>query len=177
MSRIGKNPVVVPKGVEVTLSGQDISAKGPKGTLAMTLVDDVIATKEDDTIRVAPRNESKRARTMWGMQRSLVDNLVVGVSTGFTKELEIVGVGYRAQTQGKDLVLALGFSHEVRHPIPEGITIECPSPTQIKISGADRQRVGQPAAEIRAYRKPEPFKGKGVKYVGEYIFRKEGKKK
>ena len=177
MSRIGKNPVVVPKGVEVTLSGQDISAKGPKGTLAMTLVDDVIATKEDDTIRVAPRNESKRARTMWGMQRSLVDNLVVGVSTGFTKELEIVGVGYRAQTQGKDLVLALGFSHEVRHPIPEGITIECPSPTQIKISGADRQRVGQTAAEIRAYRKPEPFNGKGVKYVGEYIFRKEGKKK
>lgn len=177
MSRIGKNPVVVPKGVEVTLSGQDISAKGPKGTLAMTLVDDVVATQEDDTIRVAPRNESKRARTMWGMQRSLVDNLVVGVSTGFTKELEIVGVGYRAQTQGKDLVLALGFSHEVRHPIPEGITIECPSPTQIKISGADRQRVGQTAAEIRAYRKPEPFKGKGVKYVGEYIFRKEGKKK
>lgn len=177
MSRIGKNPVVVPKGVEVTLSGQDISAKGPKGTLAMTLVDDVIATQEDDTIRVAPRNESKRARTMWGMQRSLVDNLVVGVSTGFTKELEIVGVGYRAQTRGKDLVLALGFSHEVRHPIPEGITIECPSPTQIKISGADRQRVGQTAAEIRAYRKPEPFKGKGVKYVGEYIFRKEGKKK
>jgi large subunit ribosomal protein L6 len=177
MSRIGKNPVVVPKGVEVTLSGQDISAKGPKGTLAMTLVDDVVATQEDDTIRVAPRNETKRARTMWGMQRSLVDNLVVGVSTGFTKELEIVGVGYRAQTQGKDLVLALGFSHEVRHPIPEGITIECPSPTQIKISGADRQRVGQTAAEIRAYRKPEPFKGKGVKYVGEYIFRKEGKKK
>jgi large subunit ribosomal protein L6 len=177
MSRIGKNPVVVPKGVEVTLSGQDISAKGPKGTLAMTLVDDVVATQEDDTIRVAPRNETKRARTMWGMQRSLVDHLVVGVSTGFTKELEIVGVGYRAQTQGKDLVLALGFSHEVRHPIPEGITIECPSPTQIKISGADRQRVGQTAAEIRAYRKPEPFKGKGVKYVGEYIFRKEGKKK
>jgi large subunit ribosomal protein L6 len=177
MSRIGKNSVVVPKGVEVTLSGQDISAKGPKGTLAMTLVDDVVATQEDDTIRVAPRNETKRARTMWGMQRSLVDNLVVGVSTGFTKELEIVGVGYRAQTQGKDLVLALGFSHEVRHPIPEGITIECPSPTQIKISGADRQRVGQTAAEIRAYRKPEPFKGKGVKYVGEYIFRKEGKKK
>jgi large subunit ribosomal protein L6 len=177
MSRIGKNPVVVPKGVEVTLSGQDISAKGPKGALAMTLVDDVEATREDDLIRVTPRNESKRARTMWGMQRSLVDNLVVGVSTGFTKELEIVGVGYRAQTKGKDLVLALGFSHEVRHAIPDGITIECPSPTQIKISGADRQRVGQTAAEIRAYRKPEPFKGKGVKYVGEYIFRKEGKKK
>jgi large subunit ribosomal protein L6 len=177
MSRIGKNPVVVPKGVEVTLSGQEVSAKGPNGTLAMTLAEDIVATREDDVIRVLPRNDSRRARTMWGMQRSLVDNLVVGVTTGFTKELEIVGVGYRAQVKGKDLVLALGFSHEVRHLIPEGIKIECASPTQIKVSGADRQRVGQTAAEIRAYRKPEPFKGKGVKYVGEYIFRKEGKKK
>jgi large subunit ribosomal protein L6 len=177
MSRIGKNPVVVPEGVEVTLSGQEVSAKGPNGTLAMTLVEDVMATREDNVIRVVPRNDSRRARTMWGMQRSLIDNLVVGVSTGFTKELEIVGVGYRAQVKGKDLVLALGFSHEVRHLIPEGIKIECASPTQIKVSGADRQRVGQTAAEIRAYRKPEPFKGKGVKYVGEYIFRKEGKKK
>ena len=177
MSRIGKNPVVVPKGVEVTLSGQEVSAKGPNGTLAMTLVEDVVATHEDDLIRVLPRNESRRARTMWGMQRSLVDNLIVGVSAGFTKELEIVGVGYRAQVKGKNLVLALGFSHEVQHAIPEGIKIECVSPTQIKVSGADRQRVGQTAAEIRAYRKPEPFKGKGVKYVGEYIFRKEGKKK
>ena len=177
MSRIGKNPVVVPKGVEVTLSGQEVSAKGPNGTLAMTLVEDVIVTREDDLIRVLPRNDSRRARTMWGMQRSLVDNLMVGVSAGFTKELEIVGVGYRAQVKGKNLVLALGFSHEVQHVIPEGIKIECASPTQIKVSGADRQRVGQTAAEIRAYRKPEPFKGKGVKYVGEYIFRKEGKKK
>ena len=177
MSRIGKNPVVVPKGVEVTLSGQEVSAKGPNGTLAMTLVEDVVVTREDDLIRVLPRNDSRRARTMWGMQRSLVDNLMVGVSAGFTKELEIVGVGYRAQVKGKTLVLALGFSHEVQHVIPEGIKIECASPTQIKVSGADRQRVGQTAAEIRAYRKPEPFKGKGVKYVGEYIFRKEGKKK
>jgi large subunit ribosomal protein L6 len=177
MSRIGKNPVVVPKGVEVTLSGQEVSAKGPNGTLAMTLVEDVVVTREDDLIRVLPRNDSRRARTMWGMQRSLVDNLMVGVSAGFTKELEIVGVGYRAQVKGKSLVLALGFSHEVQHVIPEGIKIECASPTQIKVSGADRQRVGQTAAEIRAYRKPEPFKGKGVKYVGEYIFRKEGKKK
>ena len=177
MSRIGKNPVVVPKGVEVTLSGQEVSAKGPNGTLAMTLVEDVVVTREDDLIRVLPRNDSRRARTMWGMQRSLVDNLMVGVSAGFTKELEIVGVGYRAQVKGKNLVLALGFSHEVQHAIPEGIKIECASPTQIKVSGADRQRVGQTAAEIRAYRKPEPFKGKGVKYVGEYIFRKEGKKK
>ena len=177
MSRIGKTPVVVPKGVEVTLSGQEVSAKGPNGTLAMTLVEDVVVTREDDLIRVLPRNDSRRARTMWGMQRSLVDNLMVGVSAGFTKELEIVGVGYRAQVKGKNLVLALGFSHEVQHVIPEGIKIECASPTQIKVSGADRQRVGQTAAEIRAYRKPEPFKGKGVKYVGEYIFRKEGKKK
>ncbi|MEQ8249447.1 MAG: 50S ribosomal protein L6 [Alphaproteobacteria bacterium] len=177
MSRIGKNPVVVPKGVDVTLSGQNISAKGPKGALAMTLVDDVVATKDGDLIRVVPSNESPRARMMWGMQRTLVDNLVVGVATGFVKELEIVGVGYRAQMRGKDLVLALGFSHEVVHKIPEGVSVECPTQTQIKISGADRQRVGQTAAEIRAYRKPEPFKGKGVKYVGEYIFRKEGKKK
>ena len=177
MSRIGKNPVAVPKGVEVTLSGQQLSAKGPIGALAMTLVDDVVATREGDLIRVVPRNDTTRARTMWGMQRTLVDNLLVGVATGFTKELEIVGVGYRAQVRGKDLVLALGYSHEVVHQIPEGIKVECPTSTQIKIFGADRQRVGQTAAEVRAYRKPEPFKGKGVKYVGEYIFRKEGKKK
>ena len=177
MSRIGKNPVAVPKGVEVTLSGQQLSAKGPIGALAMTLVDDVVATREGDLIRVVPRNDTTRARTMWGMQRTLVDNLLVGVAIGFTKELEIVGVGYRAQVRGKDLVLALGYSHEVVHQIPEGIKVECPTPTQIKIFGADRQLVGQTAAEVRAYRKPEPFKGKGVKYVGEYIFRKEGKKK
>ncbi len=177
MSRIGKKPIPVPKGVDVSLSGQDVSVKGPNGTLAMTLVDEVLARMENDEIVVEPRDESKTARTMWGMQRTLVSNLVEGVSTGFSKELEIVGVGYRAQVQGKDLVLALGFSHEVRYPMPDGIKIECPSQTQIKVSGADRQQVGQVAAEIRAYRKPEPFKGKGVKYVGEYIFRKEGKKK
>lgn len=177
MSRIGKKPVPVPKGVNVSLEGQDISVKGPKGTLELTLVDQVLARLENDEIVVAPRDESKEARMMWGMQRTLVSNLIEGVTEGFTKDLEIVGVGYRASVQGKDLVLALGFSHEVRYPMPEGIKIECPTQTQIKISGADRQRVGQVAAEIRAYRKPEPFKGKGVKYAGEYIFRKEGKKK
>jgi len=177
MSRIGKQPIPVPKGVNVSLTGQDISVKGPNGTLAMTLVDEVLARHENDEIVVEPRDDSKTARTMWGMQRTLVSNLVEGVTEGFTKELEIVGVGYRAQVQGKDLVLALGFSHEVRYPMPDGIKIECPTQTQIKVSGADRQQVGQVAAEIRAYRKPEPFKGKGVKYVGEYIFRKEGKKK
>lgn len=177
MSRIGKKPVAVPKGVNVTLSGQDISVKGPNGTLAMTLIDDVLAKHENDEIYVLPRDELKSARTMWGMQRTLVSNLIEGVTDGFSKELEITGVGYRAAVQGKELVLALGFSHDVRYPIPDGIKIECPSQTQIKVSGADRQRVGQVAAEIRAFRKPEPFKGKGVKYVGEYIFRKEGKKK
>jgi large subunit ribosomal protein L6 len=177
MSRIGKKPVPVPKGVNVSLEGQDISVKGPKGTLELTLVDQVLARLENDEIVVAPRDESKEARMMWGMQRTLVSNLIEGVTDGFSKDLEIVGVGYRASVQGKDLVLALGFSHEVRYPVPEGIKIECPTQTQIKVSGADRQRVGQVAAEIRAYRKPEPFKGKGVKYAGEYIFRKEGKKK
>lgn len=177
MSRIGKQPVAVPKGVDVTLSGQDISVKGPNGTLAMTLVDEILAKHENDEIHVLPRDESKTARTMWGMQRTLVSNLIEGVTEGFSKDLEIVGVGYRAAVQGKDLVLALGFSHEVRYPVPEGIKIECPSQTQIKVSGANRQQVGQVAAEIRAFRKPEPFKGKGVKYAGEYIFRKEGKKK
>jgi large subunit ribosomal protein L6 len=177
MSRIGKKPVPVPKGVNVSLEGQDISVKGPKGTLELTLVDQVLARLENDEIVVAPRDESKEARMMWGMQRTLVSNLIEGVTEGFSKDLEIVGVGYRASVQGKDLVLALGFSHEVRYPVPEGIKIECPTQTQIKVSGADRQRVGQVAAEIRAYRKPEPFKGKGVKYAGEYIFRKEGKKK
>lgn len=177
MSRIGKQPVVVPKGVDVTVSGQDVSAKGPKGALALTLVDEVEAVREDGTIAVRPRNDTKRARMMWGMQRTLVNNLVAGVSQGFSSELEIVGVGYRAQIRGKELVLALGYSHEVRYPVPEGIAIECPTQTQVKVSGMDKQRVGQVAAEIRAFRKPEPYKGKGVKYAGEYIFRKEGKKK
>ena len=177
MSRIGKLPVTVPKGVEVQLSGQDVSAKGPKGALSMTLVDDVEASREDDKIWIKPRSASKRAQTMWGMQRTLVNNMVVGVSEGYKVDLQINGVGYRAQIQGKDLVLALGYSHEVRYPVPEGIEIKCASLTAISVTGSDRQRVGQVAAEIRSFRKPEPYKGKGIKYVDEYIFRKEGKKK
>ena len=177
MSRIGKLPVTVPKGVEIQLSGQDVSAKGPKGALSMTLVDDVEASREDDKIWIKPRSASKRAQTMWGMQRTLVNNMVVGVSEGYKVDLQINGVGYRAQIQGKDLVLALGYSHEVRYPVPEGIEINCATLTAISVTGSDRQRVGQVAAEIRSFRKPEPYKGKGIKYVDEYIFRKEGKKK
>lgn len=177
MSRIGKLPVKVPSGVEVQLSGQDVSVKGPKGALSMTLVDDVEASREDDKIWIKPRGESKRAQTMWGMQRTLVNNMVVGVSEGYKVALQINGVGYRAQVQGKDLVLALGYSHEVRYPVPEGIQVNCETPTAISVTGSDRQRVGQVAAEIRSFRKPEPYKGKGIKYVDEYIFRKEGKKK
>lgn len=177
MSRIGKNPIVVPSGVEVQMSGQDISVKGPKGVLSMTLVDDVEGSREDDKIWIKPRVETKRSQTMWGMQRTLVNNMVVGVSEGYKVALQINGVGYRAQIQGKDLVLALGYSHEVRYPVPEGIEIKCETQTAIAVSGSDRQRVGQVAAEIRSFRKPEPYKGKGIKYVDEYIFRKEGKKK
>lgn len=177
MSRIGKNPIVVPSGVEVQMSGQDISVKGPKGVLSMTLVDDVEGSREDDKIWIKPRVETKRSQTMWGMQRTLVNNMVVGVSEGYKVSLQINGVGYRAQIQGKDLVLALGYSHEVRYPVPEGIEIKCETQTAIAVSGSDRQRVGQVAAEIRSFRKPEPYKGKGIKYVDEYIFRKEGKKK
>ncbi len=177
MSRIGKLPVMVPNGVEIQLSGQDVSVKGPKGVLSMTLVDDVEASREDDKIWIKPRGASKRAQTMWGMQRTLVNNMVVGVSQGYKVDLQINGVGYRAQIQGKDLVLALGYSHEVRYPVPEGIEIKCASLTAISVTGSDRQRVGQVAAEIRSFRKPEPYKGKGIKYVDEYIFRKEGKKK
>ena len=177
MSRIGKIPVTVPNGVEIQLSGQDVSAKGPKGVLSMTLVDDVEASREDDKIWIKPRSQSKRAQTMWGMQRTLVNNMVVGVSEGYKVDLQINGVGYRAQIQGANLVLALGYSHEVRYPVPEGIEIKCASQTAISVSGSDRQRVGQVAAEIRSFRKPEPYKGKGIKYVDEYIFRKEGKKK
>ncbi len=177
MSRIGKNPVEVPSGVEVKLDGANITAKGKNGQLSMTLVDDVIASMDDGKITVSPRDESKRSRSMWGMQRTMVQNLVTGVSDGFSRELQINGVGYRASVQGKTLNLQLGFSHDVQYPIPEGIEIKCGSPTQITVSGADKQRVGQVAAEIRAYRKPEPYKGKGVKYADEHILRKEGKKK
>lgn len=177
MSRIGKKPIPVPKGVTVNVEGQTVSVKGGKGALSVTLVDDVVVKLGDDGITVSPRDESKRARSMWGMSRSLVDNVVVGVSNGFSRTLEINGVGYRAALKGKDLQLQLGYSHDVLYPVPEGIQIQCPKPTEIVISGIDRAQVGQVAAEIRRYRPPEPYKGKGVKYSDETIFRKEGKKK
>ncbi len=177
MSRIGKNPVAVPNGVEVKLDGQDLTVKGKNGVLSMTYVDVIEAVYEDNQIVVRPRDDSREGRIMWGMQRTLTQNLVTGVSEGFTVELEINGVGYRAAVQGREVVLQLGYSHEIRHPIPDGVEVKCEKPTSIKISGADKQLVGQCAAEIRAYRPPEPFKGKGVKYAHETIFRKEGKKK
>ena len=177
MSRIGKNPIPVPNGVTVNVSGQELSAKGKLGELKIVLVDEVLAEMNGDEIKIQPRDDSTRARTMWGMSRTLVSNVVLGVSEGFSKNLEIEGVGYRAQVQGKKLILQLGYSHDVEYPIPEGIQIKCERPTAITISGADRQKVGQIAAEIRGFRPPEPYKGKGVRYEGEYIFRKEGKKK
>ena len=177
MSRIGKNPVEVPEGVTVEINGMTVKAKGKLGELSETLVDEVIVSQEDNLIHFKPANDTKRARQMWGMSRTKVLNLVEGVSNGFKKELEISGVGYRAQMQGNKLVLQLGFSHDVEYPAPEGIKISCPEATQVVIEGVDKQLVGQVAAEIRAYRPPEPYKGKGVKYAGEYILRKEGKKK
>jgi large subunit ribosomal protein L6 len=177
MSRIGKKPVPVPSGVTATIDGQQITAKGPKGELSVVLVEDVLAKMTDDGIEVRPRSDSKRARAMWGMSRTLVSNILTGVSEGFTRNLEIVGVGYRAAVQGNELFLNLGFSHDVTYPIPDGISVECPRPIEIVIRGKDRQQVGQVAAEIRGYRPPEPYKGKGVRYAGEYVFRKEGKKK
>jgi len=177
MSRIGKNPVQVPEGVDVRIDGNIVVVKGKLGELSATLNDDVEIKREGNLITVSPRGKTIRARKMWGTAKSVLDNLVAGVSEGFTKKLEINGVGYRAQVQGKDLLLNLGFSHDVRHPIPEGININCPDQTHIEISGADKQRVGQTASEIRGYRPPEPYKGKGIKYEDEYILRKEGKKK
>ncbi len=177
MSRIGKKPITVPSGVTVNLDGQNVSVKGPKGELTLTLVDDVSIENGEQGLVVAPRAETQRARAMWGMQRTLVQNNVTGVSEGFVKKLEINGVGYRAQMQGKNLQLQLGFSHDVIYKVPEGIEIKTPKQTEIEVSGIDKQLVGQVAADIRAYRPPEPYKGKGVKYVDEYIFRKEGKKK
>jgi large subunit ribosomal protein L6 len=177
MSRIGKKPVPLPKGVTAKVEGQTVSVKGPKGELSLKLVDDVVVKSSEDGIEVSPRDDSKRARSMWGMSRSLVANLVEGVTTGFTKTLEITGVGYRAALKGKDLQLQLGYSHDVVYPIPEGIQVQCPRPTEIVISGIDAAKVGQVAAEIREFRKPEPYKGKGVRYSKEFIFRKEGKKK
>jgi len=177
MSRVGKNPVEIPDGVSVDIAGQVVTAKGKLGELSATLTDDVEIGQEGNLISLKPRKGSTAARKMWGTTRSVINNLVAGVSDGFSRNLEINGVGYRAQVQGKDLVLQLGFSHEVRFPIPEGIKIECSDQTHIAISGADKQKVGQTAAEIRGYRPPEPYKGKGIKYEGEYVFRKEGKKK
>jgi large subunit ribosomal protein L6 len=177
MSRIGKKPVTIPSGVTASLDGQQVSMKGPKGELRQVLVDEVLLKLENGELTVSPRDESKRAQAMWGMSRTLVANLVTGVTDGFTRKLEITGVGYRAAVQGKNLQLQLGFSHDVIYPIPDGIQIQTPKPTEIVIEGIDKQKVGQVAAEIRRYRPPEPYKGKGVRYEGEYIFRKEGKKK
>jgi large subunit ribosomal protein L6 len=177
MSRIGKKPVPVPAGVTATVQGRDLSIKGAKGTLSMTFADEVAFAVEDGAISVTPANDTKRARSFWGMQRSMVQNLVTGVTEGFTKTLEITGVGYRAAMQGKNLRLQLGYSHDVNIEVPADLTVATPDATTVVISGNDRQRVGQLAAEIRRWRKPEPYKGKGIKYRGEYIFRKEGKKK
>jgi large subunit ribosomal protein L6 len=177
MSRIGKRAVAIPAGVTANVAGQTISVKGPKGALQLTLHDDVAAKMEGDGVQIDPRNDSKRARAMWGTSRSLLANVVAGVTKGFEKRLDITGVGYRAAVQGKNLQLLLGYSHEISYPIPEGIAITTPRPTEIVVTGIDKQKVGQVAAEIRDFRPPEPYKGKGVRYSGEYIFRKEGKKK
>ncbi|MFT3986869.1 50S ribosomal protein L6 [Aestuariivirga sp.] len=177
MSRIGKKAVPIPAGVSVNLQGHNLSVKGPKGELKMVLVEHVLAKQEAGGIKVDPRDASKLAHSCWGMSRTMVANMIKGVTEGYSKTLEINGVGYRAAVQGKSLQLNLGYSHDVQYPIPEGIDIKTPKPTEIVVSGIDKQRVGQVAAEIREYRGPEPYKGKGVKYAGEYIFRKEGKKK
>jgi len=177
MSRIGKKPVTLPSGVSASLSGQTIEVKGPKGTRSFSATDDVTIAVDDDKVSVAPRGNSKRARQQWGMSRTMIANLVTGVSEGFKKELEITGVGYRAQIQGNTLKLALGYSHDVDFDIPAGVTVTAPKQTEIVMEGIDQQLVGQVAANIREWRKPEPYKGKGIRYKGEYIFRKEGKKK
>jgi large subunit ribosomal protein L6 len=177
MSRIGKKPVPVPAGVTASVDGQTVKVKGPKGALQFVVPDEVGVVMDKGAIKVDPRNDSKRARSMWGTSRTLVANLMTGVTKGFEDKLEINGVGYRAAVQGKNLQLALGYSHDVVYPIPEGIAITTPKPTEIVVTGIDKQRVGQVAAEIRSFRGPEPYKGKGVRYAGEFIFRKEGKKK
>jgi large subunit ribosomal protein L6 len=177
MSRIGKKPVAIPAGVTASMNNGTLSMKGPKGELTMPMSDLISYEIKDDGVAVSPVNKSREARSFWGMQRTLVQNLVTGVTEGFTKVLEITGVGYRANSQGSNLKLQLGYSHDVDFTIPEGIDIKTPDNTTIEISGIDKQKVGQVAAEIRRWRKPEPYKGKGIKYRGEYIFRKEGKKK
>jgi large subunit ribosomal protein L6 len=177
MSRIGKKPVAIPGGVTATVNGQVVKVKGPKGELKHVLVDDIIAKLDKGEIEIAMREDTKRARAMWGTSRTLVANLIAGVTEGFTKKLDITGVGYRAAVQGSNLQLQLGYSHDISYPVPQGIQVVCPKPTEIVITGIDKQKVGQVAAEIRHYRPPEPYKGKGVRYAGEFILRKEGKKK
>ena len=177
MSRVGKNPVSVPDGVEVTIDGAAVAVKGKLGSLQATIAPEVSAQVDNGQVSVTPRGDDKRSRQMWGLTRSIINNMVVGVSQGFHKDLQIEGVGYRAAVEGKTLTLDLGYSHRIRYPIPDGIEIACERPTAIRVTGYDRQAVGQVAAEIRAFRKPEPYKGKGIRYVGEYVRRKEGKKK
>jgi large subunit ribosomal protein L6 len=177
MSRVGKKPIPTQAGVTATVQGQTISVKGPKGSLSFRAPDEIAISQGADGLTLAPRHETTRTRAMWGMVRAIVANNVKGVTTGFEKNLELVGVGYRASMQGTKLQLQLGYSHDVIYNPPPGVTIATPKPTEIKISGVDAQAVGQAAAEIRRYRKPEPYKGKGVKYAGEQIRRKEGKKK
>ena len=177
MSRIGKKPVALPNGVSASISGQSIEVKGPKGTRNFTATDDVTLSLEDGAVKVTPRGTSKRARQQWGMVRSMVANLVEGVTNGFKKEMEIQGVGYRAAMAGNVLKLSLGFSHEVNFEVPKGITVTTPKPTEITVEGIDQQEVGQVAANIRDWKRPEPYKGKGIRYKGEFVFRKEGKKK
>jgi large subunit ribosomal protein L6 len=177
MSRVGKKPVSVPSGVTANVSGTTISVKGPKGTLSLVFDERVVVAMDKGAIKVDPRDESKEARALWGTTRANLNNIVTGVTKGFERKLEITGVGYRAAVQGKNLQLALGYSHDVIYPIPEGIAVVTPKPTEIVVSGIDRKKVGEVAAEIRAYRPPEPYKGKGVRYSDEFIFRKEGKKK
>lgn len=177
MSRIGKQPVEAPKGVEIKLNGQTVEAKGPKGLRTFTCPNEISVSLDDGAVVIKPADDSKRARQMWGMSRTQVANCVIGVSDGFQKKLEITGVGYRAAVQGKVLKLSLGYSHDVDFNIPDGIEVKTPKPTEIEVSGIDQQLVGQVAANIREWRKPEPYKGKGIRYADEYIFRKEGKKK
>ena len=177
MSRIGKKPVPVPAGVTAKVEGQKVVAKGPKGELNFTVPDEVAVTLDGNEVKVDPRSDSKRARAMWGMSRSMVNNIMAGVTKGFERKLEITGVGYKAAVVGKNLQLSLGYSHDVNYPIPAGVAIATPKPTEITIAGIDKRQIGQIAAEIRAFRGPEPYKGKGVRYEGEFIFRKEGKKK
>ena len=177
MSRVGKKPVAIPSGVTASVEGQTIKVKGPKGALSVALHGDVAAKVEGNEVKVDPRADTKRARAMWGTYRSLLANAMTGVTKGFERRLEITGVGYRASVQGKDLRIALGYSHDIVHPIPDGITIVTPKPTEIVVTGIDKQKVGQVAANIRDYRPPEPYKGKGIRFAGEFIFRKQGKKK